>query len=103
MDPNAIALARELADRQAGEREGYYARASVPADLRVEVEALLSDDTLALPTPGESVTALPKFSETRTRQFIGRYEVIRLLGAWGHGGASTWHTIPCSTATSRSN
>src|SRR5687767_14317458 len=85
MDPNAIALARELADRQAREREDYYTRASVPADLRVEVEALLSDDTLSPPSPSDSVTAPPKLSETRTRQFIGRYEVKRLLGRGGMG------------------
>jgi len=44
MDPDAIALFRELADRSPSEREEYYAEHLVPAALRAEVESLLRFD-----------------------------------------------------------
>jgi serine/threonine-protein kinase len=44
MDPDAIVLFRELADRSSSEREEYYARHQVPATVRTEVESLLGFD-----------------------------------------------------------
>jgi predicted Ser/Thr protein kinase len=44
MDPDAIALFRELADRPPSEREDYYARHEIPAALRNEIESLLRFD-----------------------------------------------------------
>jgi hypothetical protein len=41
MDPDAIVLFRELADRSSSEREQYYARHQVPAAVRTEMESLL--------------------------------------------------------------
>jgi tetratricopeptide (TPR) repeat protein/predicted Ser/Thr protein kinase len=45
MDPDAIALFRELADRSPAEREEYCARHQVSAALRAEVESLLRFDS----------------------------------------------------------
>ena len=50
MNPDAIALFRELADRSPAEREACYAQRRVPAAVREEVESLLRYD-------GETVDA----------------------------------------------
>ena len=44
MNPDAMELFRELADRSPSEREEHYARQGVPAALRTEVESLLRFD-----------------------------------------------------------
>ena len=44
MDPDTMALFRELADRTASEREVYYRKRQVPAALRANVESLLAFD-----------------------------------------------------------
>ena len=44
MNPEAVALFRDLADRSPAEREEYYVRQKVPAAVREEVESLLRYD-----------------------------------------------------------
>jgi serine/threonine-protein kinase len=87
MDPNAIALARELADFPAQEREAFYERASVPPSLRLEIEALVAGLLPQSSPSGNSSTPAPDISGTRGLQptLIGRYNVIRLLGRGGMG------------------
>jgi hypothetical protein len=44
MDPRALALFRELADRSPAERDEYFVRHDIPAALRAEIESLLRFD-----------------------------------------------------------
>jgi serine/threonine protein kinase len=97
MDPDAITLFRELADRSPSEREEYYAQRQVPHALREAVESLLRfdsvTDSLADRVASAAANALFKDSQqdnttTRAaidppRSAIGRYEVVRLLGRGG--------------------
>lgn len=102
MDPDAIALFRELADRSPSEREEYYAQRQVPAAVRDEVESLLRFDAgTADPLAGYVASAAEKVllrgtqphgstastTTIGTRQpvAIGRYQVVRLLGRGGMG------------------
>ena len=85
MIPNAIEIARELAGRLPQEREEYYERAGLPSTIRAEVEALLSGPSQNVPQPldhaGQTVVFTGPIAAHKT--FIGRYEVLRLLGRGG--------------------
>src|SRR5688572_17493421 len=94
MDPDAIALSRELADRSPSEREAYYVQRDVPAAIRDEVESLLrlegaTSDGLA----GDAASAtanVPRRQDlgvTTNQELIsiGRYELLRLIGRGGMG------------------
>ena len=72
MDPNPVALARELADRSPAERETYYAENHVEPALRAEVESLLRNETQAVP-----VFATGSLLEQRR---LGVFEIDGLLG-----------------------
>ena len=98
MDPDAIALFRELADRSPSEREEYYAHHQIPAALRAELESLLRfDGKTADSIPGcvaaaaESVllrnhgAAPPQLTVLPRGTKLGPYEVIALKGAGGMG------------------
>jgi eukaryotic-like serine/threonine-protein kinase len=105
MDPDAIALFRELADRSPREREEYYARRRVSAALRAEVESLLqfdrptadsiegpvanvAEDVLrGTTTDASSATHAPLVSFRAGTDFRGtdRFTVRRQLGAGGMG------------------
>ena len=106
MNPDLIALFRELADRPLPEREAYYEAHHTPAALRADVELLLQfDDQNAVdsfaghvasaaikalfpapPSDGDhtSPPAMPAAAIAVTdATFIGRYHVARLLGRGG--------------------
>ena len=87
MNPDAIALFRELADRSPSEREDYFAQHQVPAALRAEVESLhrFDVDTANVLSDDEASTGeyVPPASHKPT--VIGRYEVVRFLGRGGMG------------------
>jgi class 3 adenylate cyclase len=104
MDPDATALFRELADRSPSEREEYYARHTVPAALRAEIESLLRFDSdtadsfhdhvaaaahgalvgnpgAASPQPTDLLRGTKLTPGTR----LGPYEIETPLGAGGMG------------------
>jgi serine/threonine-protein kinase len=99
MESDAISLFRELASRSSEEREEYYAQHDVPADVRADVESLLSLDDNAIDSfAGHVASAAIKalFDEapatapqpvrtvsTLQPAAIGRYQVGRLLGRGG--------------------
>jgi serine/threonine-protein kinase len=83
MDPYAIALFRELADRSPAERESYYAEHHVDAALRVEVESLLRFDRPADSLHDCVVSAAAHALLDRRR--LGVFEIQELLGAGGMG------------------
>ena len=105
MDPDAITLFRELADRSPSERQEYYARHQVPVALRGEVESLLCFDRDTADslhgcvasaaegvldgTPADSsiLAQAPLVSIRAGIDFPGtdRYSVRRQLGAGGMG------------------
>ena len=105
MDPDAIVLFHELADRSPMEREKYYAQHQVSAALRAEVESLLrfdrnSTDTLedcvasvaegvlrGTPPDTWSASQPPLLSFRAGPEFRGtdRFTVRRQLGAGGMG------------------
>jgi predicted Ser/Thr protein kinase len=58
MDPEAIALLRELADRSPSERKEYFAQHKVPEALRVEVESVLRFDGETTGTMPDRVAAI---------------------------------------------
>jgi serine/threonine-protein kinase len=67
MNPDAIALFRELADRSPLEREEYYARHRVPAPLRAEVESLLDFDDRSVDSIQDRVAAVAREALFRRR------------------------------------
>ena len=69
MNPNAIALFRELADRSPSEREEYFARHHVPAALRSEVESLLRFDA-------ESVDAFHGYVASAAEQVLLLQDIV---------------------------
>jgi len=89
MDPDAIALFRELADRSPSERETYYAHHQVPEALRAEVESLLrfdgdtadSLDGYVAAAAGRALLGNPLGPGAR----LGRYEILAPVGAGGMG------------------
>jgi serine/threonine protein kinase len=84
MDPNAIALFRELADRSPAERETYYAEHHVDATLRADVESLLRfDHRTADSLHNYVVSAAARALLDRRR--LGVFEIQELLGAGGMG------------------
>jgi eukaryotic-like serine/threonine-protein kinase len=105
MDPDAIALFRELADRSPSERQEYYARHQVSVALRGEVESLLcfdrdTADSLhgcvasaaegvlrGTPADNSTLAQAPLVSIRAGINFPGtdRFSVRRQLGAGGMG------------------
>ncbi|HLG57380.1 MAG TPA: serine/threonine-protein kinase [Vicinamibacterales bacterium] len=82
MHPDAISLARALADSSPPERDAYYAQHQVPDTLRSEVESVLRVDDATLLEPA----ALPPGSGRGSYpEAIGRYQVVRLIGRGGMG------------------
>jgi serine/threonine protein kinase/Tol biopolymer transport system component len=89
MDPDAIVLFRELADRSSSEREEYYARHQVPAGVRTEVESLLRFDRETVDSFHGWITAAadrvllghPLVPGAR----LGPYELLAPAGAGGMG------------------
>jgi predicted Ser/Thr protein kinase len=84
MDPDGMALFRELADRSPSEREEHYARHQIPAALRAEVESLLRFDSDTLDTLHDRVAAAAKV----------------VLGNLGDPEARRQTTTPTGDATS---
>src|SRR5262245_24283275 len=84
MDPNAIALFREVADRTPAEREAYYAEHQVGAALREDVESLLRFDGATADSLHDRVaSAAARALLDRGR--LGVYEIEEFLGAGGMG------------------
>jgi serine/threonine protein kinase/Tol biopolymer transport system component len=83
MDPNAMALFRDLADRSPAEREAYYTEHHVDAPLRAEVESLLRFDHRADSLHDCVVSAAARALLERRR--LGVFEIQELLGAGGMG------------------
>jgi tetratricopeptide (TPR) repeat protein/predicted Ser/Thr protein kinase len=90
MDPDAMALFHELADRSPAEREDHYVQWQVPAEVRAEVESLLRFDG----TSGHSLSgyvaaaaedALVETDAVPPGSRYGSYRVVRLLGRGGMG------------------
>jgi hypothetical protein len=77
MDPDVIALFREVADRLPSEREEYYARHKVPTALRGEIESLLRFD-------GETDDAI------HDRVASAAQALLRSPGARQANPADTW-------------
>ena len=57
MDPDVMALFREVADRSPTEREDYYEQRQVPAALRADVESLLRFDRASGDSLNEKMAA----------------------------------------------
>jgi serine/threonine-protein kinase len=84
MDPAAVALSRELAERSPAEREAYYAEHHVDAAVRTEVESLLRAGRVAAGSAHNDVaTAAARSLLERGR--LGVFEIQGLLGAGGMG------------------
>src|SRR5580692_11346643 len=89
MDPDAMALFHELADRSPSEREDCYMERQVPAGVRAEVESLqrfdatsghcLSRYMAAAAEDALETDAVPPGSR------YGSYRLVRLLGRGGMG------------------
>jgi eukaryotic-like serine/threonine-protein kinase len=89
MDPDAIVLFRELADRSSSDREEYYARHQVPAAVCAEVESLLRFDRETvnsihgwIAAAADSVLAGHPLA---TGARLGPYELLAPAGAGGMG------------------
>ena len=97
MDPDAIALSRELADRSPSERQAYYVQRDVPLAIRDEVESLLLLTGATSDAPAGDVARATEHvlagrghrdamaTSPPEPMSIGRYEVLRLLGRGGMG------------------
>jgi tetratricopeptide (TPR) repeat protein/predicted Ser/Thr protein kinase len=89
MDANAIDLFHQLADWSPSEREDYYIRCQVSAELRAEVESLLIFDGAS----GNSLNAYVAAAEGALLASdgppsggrYGSYRLVRLLGCGGMG------------------
>ena len=92
MDPDAIAIFRELADRSPSEREAYFAQHEVAAGVREEVESLLRFDRPADASLHAWVASAAErlLNETGTLagQNVGSYTLTSPLGQGGMG--SVW-------------
>ena len=84
MDPNAIALFRELADRSPAEREIYCAEHHVDAALRAEIESLLRFDRQTGDSLHDRVVAAAARALVDRRR-LGVFEIEELLGVGGMG------------------
>ncbi|HEY7473414.1 MAG TPA: hypothetical protein VH679_00260, partial [Vicinamibacterales bacterium] len=73
MNPDAIALSRELAGRSPSEREAYYRQHQVDPVLRAEIESLL-------PVNAPAAVTVPIIGRR-----LGVFEVEELLGVGGMG------------------
>jgi eukaryotic-like serine/threonine-protein kinase len=89
MDPDAMALFHELADRSPSEREDCYMQRQVPAGVRAEVESLLRfDATSGHSLSGYMAAAAEEALETDAvppGSRYGSYRLVRLLGRGGMG------------------
>src|SRR5262245_49227913 len=84
MDPNAMALFRDLADRSLAEREAYYAEHHVDAPLRAEIESLLRFDHRTADSLHDRVVSAAARALLERRR-LGVFEIQELLGAGGMG------------------
>src|SRR5262245_45883968 len=84
MDPNAIALFRQLADRSPAEREAYYAEHCVDPALSAEVESLLRYDRQTAGSLHNRVASAAA-DALLDRRRIGVFEIQELLGVGGMG------------------
>jgi len=82
-------LFREVADLDAAERERYFERHEVPAELRTEVESLLrydsSDAQLDDLIAGEAASVLEARAGSAEGMRCGPYRLTRLVGRGGSG------------------
>ena len=83
-------LFREVADLSAAEREAYFQRQDIAADLRADVESLLTFDSGGGPSVTQILGAAAEqvlLSGDAARQGIrcGPYRLVRLLGRGGSG------------------
>jgi predicted Ser/Thr protein kinase len=91
MNPDAIKLFRELADRSSSEREAYYAHHHIDAAVRAEVESLLSFDRQTTSSFHNAVNAAAQVMLDQpepvplTGHRLGALEVQELLGVGGMG------------------
>jgi serine/threonine protein kinase len=89
MDPDAIALFHELANRPRSEREDYYSQRQVPAALRAELESLLRFDGPAEDSLHEQIAVVAEDAFQAIDDIpagrYGSYRLVRLLGRGGMG------------------
>jgi serine/threonine-protein kinase len=91
MNPHAIALFRELADRSPSERQAYYAAHHVDTELRAEIESLLRYDAPTADSFDNYVASTAadvldrRLSAPLTGRRLGAFEVKELLGSGGMG------------------
>jgi serine/threonine-protein kinase len=97
MNPDALALFRELADRSPAERDAYYAEHHVEGGLRADVESLLLFDSQTVGSLHNYVEAVaarvlldqPQAAMSMNAPLTGRrlgvFEVQGLIGAGGMG------------------
>ncbi|HTS25455.1 MAG TPA: protein kinase [Bryobacteraceae bacterium] len=82
-------LFREVADLAPAEREQYFERNRVPAELRAEVESLLSFDSTDAPLDemiaGEAAEVLEAGESLSGGRRCGPYRLTRVLGRGGAG------------------
>jgi eukaryotic-like serine/threonine-protein kinase len=94
MDPKALTLFRELADRSSAEREAYYIDHHVDSALRAEIESLLrfdrqSADSLHKYVASAAADVVGDRPPSLTPPLVGRrfgvFEIQGFLGAGGMG------------------
>jgi serine/threonine protein kinase/tetratricopeptide (TPR) repeat protein len=96
MEPDAIALSRELATCSLTEREDYYVQHEVPAALRVEVESLLRfDSDTEHPADGraadvasvdvDNAATAAEAPDAQPSLVFGPYRLLQRLGEGGMG------------------
>src|ERR1700681_717322 len=87
MDPDAIALFHELANRPRSEREDYYRQRQVPAGLRAGLASLLRLDATAEDSLHDHIAAVADDAFQAIDGLpVGRYGSYRLLRLLGRGG-----------------
>jgi serine/threonine protein kinase len=86
MNPDTMALFRELADRSPSEREDYYRQRQVPAAVRADVESLIQFDRPSSASLQQHIAAAAE-DALRPVSFRGtaRFALQRQLGAGAFG------------------
>src|SRR5215472_16671858 len=93
MNREAVSLFHELADFSPAQREEFFQRRQVPADLRAEVEQLLHFDSEGAGPLTDCVAAsVEHFVQGGTGAAVNqRCGPYRLIGVLGRGGMGTVH------------